>query len=267
MTANQYGMDFTGKTVFVTGGSGELGFACAKSVTALGGRVAIFSSRAELGEKAAAELNASGGEAAYFQVNVRDVEEVRNAADRALAHFGGCDALINNVGVHFGRKFAEIEPDYFDTAYQTNVRGHFFMTQRCLPALTEAKGSVVNVASVHALETSAGLTVYAGTKAAIAGMTRSMAIEFAPLFVRVNCVLPGLFPSMRGTEFIRERYGENWEAEYYNPLAGRHAEIPMHRPGTPDEIAAPVVFLASGLSTYMTGSTVVVDGGHTACLR
>jgi len=170
---------------------------------------------------------------------------------------GHLDALVNNAAVQIVKPIQELSTEDWDVTLATNLLAPFWLVQRFLPILRAAKGSVVNIASIHATVTKSEFTVYATSKGALVALTRSLAIELAP-DIRVNAVLP----AATDTTMLRAGFGENLEGlktlDSYHPLA---------RISQPEEIAQVALFLASPRASFMTGAAVNVDGGISACLH
>jgi NAD(P)-dependent dehydrogenase (short-subunit alcohol dehydrogenase family) len=182
------------------------------------------------------------------------VEEARRLGAEAVAFLGGLDVLVNNAGITMNRAFEKVTPEQFDTLYQVNVRGQFFLTQAVLPAiLGRGGGAIVNVTSIHAIEGHTEHSVYAGTKGAIVAYTRALAIELAPKGIRVNAIAPGAVPV---ESHARAAPGSDPKA------VGKL--IPVGFAGEPRDIARVAVFLASDDARYIVGQTLVVDGGTTS---
>ncbi len=171
----------------------------------------------------------------------------------AIAFLGGIDLLVNNAGITFNIPFNRVTPEQFDTLYHVNVRAAFFLTQHLLPALIESRGAVVNITSIHAFAGMREHSVYAGTKGAIVASTRSLAIELAPLGVRVNAIAPGCVPVANYEKAV---------GKYDVDKIGRN--IPSGYVGTPEDIGKAVVFLASPDGRFVLGQTLIIDGGTTS---
>ncbi len=220
-----------------------------------GASVALhYAHSAEGAATAVAEIQRAGGKATVIRADLSHVEETRRLAAEAVAFLGGLDVLVNNAGITMNRAFEKVTPEQFDTLYQVNVRGQFFLTQAVLPAmLGRGGGAIVNMTSIHAFEGYTEHTVYAGTKGAIVAYTRALAIELAPKGIRVNAIAPGAVPV---ESHFRAAPGTSLEA------VGK--AIPIGFAGEPKDIAKVAVFLASDDARYIVGQTLVVDGGTTS---
>jgi glucose 1-dehydrogenase len=242
------------KCVLVTGAGTGIGRGIALELASRGYRVAIHYSRSSDGARsAAAEITAKGGHAEIFRADFRDIDEVRRLATAATDYLGGLDVLVNNAGITANLPFERISPEQFATLYDVNIRAMFFLTQALLPALENARGTVVNITSIHAYEGMREHTAYAGTKGAIVAFTRALAVELAPRGIRVNGVAPGCV------------HVENYATAIpgFSPEAAGDL-IPVGFCGTPADIAQVVAFLASEHARYILGQVLIVDGGTTA---
>jgi NAD(P)-dependent dehydrogenase (short-subunit alcohol dehydrogenase family) len=179
-------------------------------------------------------------------------EDCRHACEAAVRAFGKLNLLVNNVGIALGARLLETDSEQFNTMMNVNVRGQFWMMKYAVPEIIKAGGgAIVNVSSLAALRSGSGLP-YETSKAALLGLTRSVAVTHARDNVRVNTILPGLINS----SMVRRLIGDREER-----VAPR---IPMHRQGTPWEIAKAIVFLLSDDASYITGTELIVDGGLSA---
>jgi NAD(P)-dependent dehydrogenase (short-subunit alcohol dehydrogenase family) len=200
-----------------------------------------------------ASILAEGGEAIALPLDVRDAEAARRAREAVRAQLGPASVLVNNAGVIRRTEItAEGYESDWDATFAVNVTGPRNMVRAFLPDLTETGGCVINLASIMALVAGPALTAYAASKGAVAQYTKALAQDMAPHGVRVNAILPGVIATPM-TEVTRA-----------NPEAlGRFmAHTPMGRVGDPEELAGPVVFLASKAASYITGALLPVDGGY-----
>jgi NAD(P)-dependent dehydrogenase (short-subunit alcohol dehydrogenase family) len=246
-----------GKTALVTGGSGSIGLASARAMVDAGARVFLVDLDAEALERAVGELGSD--HAAYAVADVGDSAQVAAAVEAALARFGSLDVVFANAGV-FGvvAPVSEYPEDVFEAVMRVNVLGVFLVLKHSLPHLPRG-GSVIINSSVVGLMSDARISAYATSKHALVGLMRTAAKEMAPAGIRVNTIHPGPV----GNEFQTAIEVEAIGASPEESAAVFEQMIPLARHATPHEIAAVVVFLASDESTFMTGSTVAVDGGLT----
>ena len=245
--------DLSGKTVLITGASRGIGAAIAVAMAAAGAELALNSRGAEQLEKTA---DAIEGYTLTLPGDVTDPEVAGSVVRQTLESFGHLDVVVNNVGgSSFMVPFTDLRFSGWDKLMKLNVYSAVHVLQAAAPHLLErGSGSVINVASVAGLGATPALSPYGASKAALISLTRSLAAEWAHAGVRVNALCPG----WTATDLNRNL----WEDEAAS--AALTATIPMGRWGRADEMAGPAVFLASDASSFMTGQTLVVDGGQSA---
>ncbi len=242
-------IDLHGKTALVTGASRGIGLAISEAFAAAGANVMLSSRKQEALDEVAATITGPG-DVATFAANAGEPEQAAACVAATVQHFGAVDILVNNAATntHYGPAI-EIDLSRFDKNFQVNLRGTFVWTQAAWRAgMQEHGGSVINIVSVGGLRHDSEIGIYNVTKAGIIHLTKVFAAELAPR-VRVNAIAPGLVK----TDFARAL----WE-----PAEDRvAATMPLQRLGEPDDIAGAALFLASDLGSWITGETLVVDGG------
>ncbi len=251
--------DLTGKVALITGSTKGIGKAIAFRMAEQGARVIISSRKAPACDETAAEINAAFGKteqvAHAIPANIGKREDLQRLADESTARWGQVDILVCNAAVnpYFGPG-ANIPEDAFDSIMSANVKSNFQLCNMVLPQMTQRKdGSVIIVSSIAGLRGSTVLGAYAISKAADMQLVRNLAVEYGPFNVRANAIVPGLVK----TYFARAL----WENEEILTRATSNA--PLRRIGQPDEIAGAAVFLASKAGAFMTGQSLVLDGGVT----
>jgi NAD(P)-dependent dehydrogenase (short-subunit alcohol dehydrogenase family) len=249
-------LDFTGKRVLVTGGTRGIGRGIVEAFLENGARVALNGST-EAGVKTAIAEIGAGDRLLAAPGALNSVAGCRSAVAAAVAGLGGLDVLVNNAGVTRVATVELAEEEDWDATINTNLKGMFFVTKFALPALRSSKGCIVNLASVLGLVGLAENSIYCASKAGVINMTRSHAIEFAP-DIRVNAICPGGVDTdmLRG---VAVSIADSVEAGY----ALMSGACIQRRIAHVREIAGPVLYLASDLASFVTGSIHVVDGGET----
>jgi len=246
---NMFRLD--GQVAIVTGASSGLGVGFAHALSQAGARVVVAGRRAAQLEQTRAAIAGASGDCLAVVTDVVDPEQCERLVEQAVAHFGRVDVLVNNAGVAAGTPALKEHPDDFRRVLDINVNGSYWMARAFARAATKG-GAIVNVGSILGL-TTAGLPhpAYAASKAAIMGLTRDLAAEWTGRRgIRVNCLAPGFFPS---------EMTDQYPAGYLDRMA---AERTMNgRLGRVEELAATLVWLVSPASGYVTGQTIVVDGG------
>jgi NAD(P)-dependent dehydrogenase (short-subunit alcohol dehydrogenase family) len=247
--------DLSGQVAVITGSSKGIGRAAAEIMASLGARVVVSSRKAEACEAVAADIRRAGGEAVVIPCNISRREEVEGLVAGALKQWGRIDTLVCNAAVnpYFG-PLEKIPDEAFDKIMASNIKSNLWLCNLAIPGMAErGGGSVVIVSSIGGLRGSANLGAYGISKAADMQLTRSLAVEWSPRNVRINCVAPGLVK----TDFARAL----WEDP--DRLKRTVSTAPLRRIGEPEEIGGIVAFLASKAASFMTGTVIVADGGST----
>ena len=241
-----------GKTVVVTGASSGLGVAIAQACAEAGGDLVLAARRAEKLTATADLVEAAGGKALTVPTDISDPQQVQDMIDAAMAHYGHIDVLVNNAGVNSVAAATRETAEDFRAVVDTNLHGSFWAAQACGRVMRPGS-SIVNIASTSAFTTSQlPQAAYSASKAAIVGLTRELASQWGRRKgIRVNAVAPGAF---------RTEMTESGLSEHVDMVLRR---IVLDRIGDPEELAAAVVWLASDAASYVTGQTIIVDGGFT----
>lgn len=248
--------DLHGKTALITGSSRGIGRAIAEAMAENGARTVISSRKQAACEAVAAAIRATGGEAVAVACNVDDGGQLRALVENAHAALGGVDILVHNVGANPGvGPLAAIGDDAFDRVIAGNLKSALRLAKLVLPEMAARKdGAVIFIASIAGLRASPGIGAYGAAKAALMQLARSLAAEWGAHNIRVNCIAPGLIK----TDFARAL----WQDEAL--VQRRLAATPLGRLGEPRDIAGAAILLASAAGGFITGQTLVVDGGVTA---
>ncbi len=245
-----------GKTALVTGASGGIGRALAIALAEAGATVGLHGVRVAQLEKVRDDIEGSGGRALVLPAELSDLGACRDLISRAYAALGRLDVLINCAGMNRRKPIDAVTEDDFDTIVAVNLRSLFFLSQAAHPIMqAQGGGKIVNVGSITSFLGLGSLSVYGVTKAAVAQLTRTMAVEWARDNIQVNCLVPGfILTPLTETPL----WGDPWKRQW---LLDR---IPARRPGKPEDLVGAVLLLASDASSYLTGQTITVDGGFLA---
>ena len=249
--------DLSGKTAIVTGGGKGIGRQMADGLAEAGANIVVCARQAERCEQAASELAEKGVKTLGLGCDVRDPDQVQAVVARTVADFGGIDVLVNNAGTVWGAPPEEMPLEGWQKVVDVNLTGVFLFSQAAGRAMiSNGGGSIVNIASVAGLHGSpseiTNSVVYHATKGGVIAFTRDLACKWAQHGIRVNAIAPGWFPSDMAN-FVLDQQGDRLIHD-----------VPLRRFGGPEDLKGPVVFLASDASAYVTGHTLVVDGGQSA---
>ncbi|MBQ9412010.1 MAG: glucose 1-dehydrogenase [Oscillospiraceae bacterium] len=244
-------MEKQGSTAIVTGASRGIGRAVAERLARAGWRVCVnYRVRRDCAEELCARLTGEGLEAMAFQADVSDRRAVESMVRAARERFGPVGLLVSNAGIAGQMQIQDVTDGDWERYFAVNVKGAFHTIQAVLPDMLHAhRGSIVTVSSMWGLRGASCEAVYSATKAALIGLTRSLALELAPSGIRVNCVAPGVVD----TDMVRVLGQETLDA-----LA---EQTPLGRLGTPEDIAAAVAFLVGEEAGFVTGQVLTADGG------
>ena len=249
--------DLNGKTAVITGSTKGIGKAIAERMAEHGANVVISSRKADICDEVAAGLNKdwakNGNKAVSIPCHIGHKEQLQQLVDRSLAEFGAIDILVCNAAVnpYFGPS-KDIPDSAFDRIMESNIRSNFWLCNMVLPQMVERKdGAIIIVSSVGGLRGNTTLGAYGISKAADMQLARMLAVEYGPHNIRANALAPGLIK----TDFARAL----WEDE--ENLKRRTSSTPLRRIGEPDEVAGAAVMLASPAGSFISGQTIIIDGG------
>lgn len=244
------------KIAFITGAGRGIGQAIAVKMASEGAAVALAEIDLNSAQVTAETIQNQGSPALPIQTDITSEADVRSAVKQTLDNFGRVDILVNNAGKNFYYDATTMTETDWDNAMNVDVKGAWLCCKHILPTMVAAKrGSIINIASVHARITAPGHFPYAAAKSALVGLTRNLALDYAPHNIRVNAICPG---------WVRTSLVEEWLAMQPDPKAAEERVLsfqPLKRIGTPEEIANFVAFVASDEAGFITGAELVIDGG------
>lgn len=247
--------DLSGKVALITGSSRGIGRAIAERMAEFGAKVVISSRKAEACEEVAAGINALGGSAIAHAASISDRGALQGLVDRTMAEWGRIDILVCNAAVNpYYGPLLDITDEAFDKIMASNVRSNLWLCAMVMPQMGEREdGAVIVVSSIAGLKGNTALGAYGISKAADMQLVRNLAVEWGPRNVRVNALAPAIIR----TDFARKL----WEDPTIYAKATQG--YPLRRIGEPDEVAGAAIFLASSAGAFVTGQTIVIDGGMT----
>jgi gluconate 5-dehydrogenase len=244
--------DLTGQVAIVTGTSRGLGQYFARALAKAGADLVLTSRKRETLAEFAAEIEALGRRTVCLELDVRDEESIRRMAADAEAAFGQIAILVNNAGCNIRKPALEVTWDNWNQILETNLRGTFFVAQAVARGMiAHGYGRIINIGSVTSVFGYAGLAPYGASRGGVRQLTMSLADDWGKFGVTVNCLAPGWFKTEQNKVLYENQ-------EWVDYLTDR---IPVKRPGEPHDLDGAVVFLASESSRYITGQTLLVDGG------
>lgn len=251
---NNSPFDLSGQAAIVTGASRGLGQVFSRALARAGADLVITSRNPASLDETQAEIEALGGRALPLQLEVRDHDSIQAMVAAAQAHYGRIDILVNNAGCNVRKPAMEVTWEDWNLVLETNLRGAFFVAQAVARVMMPRRyGRVINIGSVTSVFGSAGLGPYGASRGGVKQLTMSLADDWGPYGITVNCLAPGWFKTSQNAVLYQD---EDW-------LAYLQERIPLKRVGQPADLEGPVVFLASAASGYVTGQTLLVDGGIT----
>jgi NAD(P)-dependent dehydrogenase (short-subunit alcohol dehydrogenase family) len=247
-------MRLTGKCAVITGGGSGIGAATASLFAAEGAHVAILDCDLPRAERVAGEICKSGGDAAAFACDVGNEAQVRDSVGNVVERFGPIDVLLNSAGAAMRQAVSDTEVGDWDRLMETNLRGPFLCSKFCLQHFRPEGGSIIHVSSVTGITGVRSRAAYSASKGALVALTRNMAMDLAKRKIRVNCVCPGFVRTAMAQPLLSDPVR-------HDRLVSMH---PLGRLGEAHDIAMAVLFLASDESRWITGISLVVDGGFSA---
>lgn len=252
-------LSLEGKVALIAGAASGIGRGISLRLVAMGARAAVVDIDDRGSRETVAEIEKQGGEVVAIKCDIRSADDCRHATDTAIARWGHVDILCNCAGVAIRKDLVELTEDEWDRALDVTLKGIFLLSRAVIPHMIRAGGgSIINIGSGWSLKGGPRAASYCAAKGGTLNLTRAMAIDYGKHNIRVNCVCPGDVD----TPMLRSecaQLGEDTQV-FMREAANR----PLARVGTPEDIANAVLFLASPMSTWITGAAVVVDGGGLA---
>jgi len=254
MTQNQNKYDLSGSVALITAAARGIGQACALALAEAGADIILGLRNKASGQEVVDKIRQTGRDVLRVQMDVSKMDEIRAGVKEGFEHFKRVDILVNNAGIGEPNNAEDVTEKDFDETLAVNLKGTFFVSREVGRIMIRQKsGTIINIGSQAGFVALSSESVYCMTKAGIAHLTKCLALEWAPYNIRVNAVAP---------TFIRTPGTRKWldDAEFLESVERR---IPLGRVGQSGEVALPVVFLASGASSLITGETLMIDGGWT----
>jgi NAD(P)-dependent dehydrogenase (short-subunit alcohol dehydrogenase family) len=243
--------DLTGETAIVTGGARGLGRAMADGLAERGASVALFD--VIDGTEACEQIaGACGVQARFYEVDVTDEARIEEAVGQVVEDFGPIDILLNNAGIYYPTPVVETSREDWQRILDVDLNGYFLMAKYVIPRMPDG-GRIINIASIAGHSAFEQSAAYCVAKGGVIELTKSLAYEFGDRGIRVNAICPGTFTTDMTAEMLED-------TEF---IATIKREIPLNRPGRPEELKGLAIYLASDASSYMTGSIIDIDGGWT----
>lgn len=253
-------VDLTGKVALVTGAGSGIGRACALRFADAGASLVCADMNHDAAEATARHAHEMGRRATVVKVDVRKESECVAAADTAIEAFGRLDAVVNCAGIFPHTPLMDLTVDQWDNMLDINTRGTFLVSRACARKMGQGS-TIVNLASKAALQPTFGMGHYAASKGAVVMLTKSMALEFKDLRIRVNAIAPGSVKT-EGTDRAAQEFADHAGVTWDDIKKSYTDRNPIGRECLPDEIARVALFLSTPLSSYVNGETILVDGGH-----
>lgn len=254
MSTNQ----LQGKVAIITGGAGGIGRATALLFARESAAVTIVDLNQSAGLEVTRKISADGGRAIFVRADVTLASDCRNVIDRTVAEFGAIHTLFNNAGIIRRASVMDTSEQDWDEVMAVNVKSIFLLSREAIPTMAKSGGSIINTASGWGIVGGARAAAYCASKGAVVLLTKAMAIDHGPQKIRVNCICPG----DTDTAMLRSEARQLGEAE--DQFLSDAANRPLGRLGTPEEIAQAALYLAGDASSFVTGISLVVDGGGLA---
>jgi NAD(P)-dependent dehydrogenase (short-subunit alcohol dehydrogenase family) len=255
------------KVAVITGGSSGIGRATALLFAKEGARVAVVDVDSAKGEETVTSIRRNGGEAIFVKTDVSKTSDVQQMVKAVKEKYGKIDILFNNAGIHQNSAgtVVDLEEDDWNKVIDTNLKSMFLCSKYVIPVMAEGVGgSIINAGSIYGQIGSRKVPAYCASKGAIIALTKAMALDHADQRIRVNSTCPGTIYTPMVERFMNENYARYGSKSFDDMLESRRKAYPIGRIGVAEDIANSVLFLASDESSFITGTTITIDGGNTA---
>jgi len=257
-------MRLGGKVAMITGAASGIGEATAKLFSREGAQVVVVDIDVEAGQSVTSSIREAGGEALFLEADLAQCEDARRVVERSVTTYGTVDILHNNAGILIFNNVVNCSEEEWDHVMAVNLKSAFLLSKYTIPEMMKSGGgSIINTASIGGLVGAENATAYAVSKGGMIQLTRSMALDYGPYNIRVNCICPGSTetPMLHHVWHIEGKsLGKDINGMRQTYMQGR----PLRRIGTPEDIAYAALYLASDESKFVTGTCLIVDGGVTA---
>lgn len=251
--------ELEGKVAVITGGASGIGLATAKLLSELGTKTVILDIDLQKGEDTEKNLKEAGLDVEFLKCDVTNTQDCQNVADSIQERYGKVDVLFNNAGIIRRKTVVDLDEADWDAVINVSLKGVYLLSKYLIPLMRENGGSIINTGSGWGIKGGDKAASYCAAKAGVVNLTKAMAIDHGPENIRVNCICPGDTdtPLLRGE-------AKQLNIDESSFLRSSAVDRPLARLGTPEDIAKGVLFLASNLSAWVTGTTLTVDGGGLA---
>ncbi len=251
--------ELEGKVAVITGGASGIGLATAKLLSELGTKTVILDIDQQKGEDTEKNLKEAGLDVEFLKCDVTNTQDCQNVADSIQERYGKVDVLFNNAGIIRRKTVVDLDEADWDAVINVSLKGVYLLSKYLIPLMRENGGSIINTGSGWGIKGGDKAASYCAAKAGVVNLTKAMAIDHGPENIRVNCICPGDTdtPLLRGE-------AKQLNIDESSFLRSSAVDRPLARLGTPEDIAKGVLFLASNLSAWVTGTTLTVDGGGLA---
>ena len=244
-----------GKTALITGASGGIGRALAVGMASAGAAVAVHGRKQDEIDKTCALVKAAGGRALPLAANLEDPDTPMRLVEQTVTGLEGLDILVNCAATNRRKPITEVTVDDYDAIMTVNLKSAYFLTQAAYPYMRkQGGGKVIHIGSINVDFALDSVSVYGASKGGLVQQTKAMAVEWAPDNIQVNCIVPGFIH----TPLSEPLWADPKKAHWFR------SRIPMRRPGEPEELVGLAIFLASPASNYITGESIIIDGGFSA---